>query len=77
MRFWQRGRHDLRASPLSPGVPLEGSETVIGLRQLDLHYRTQSLRSRLESISTNLSCPSDKSKCASFTAKYVLHPFYG
>eukprot|EP00884_Botryococcus_braunii_P022888 jgi/Botrbrau1/9283/Bobra.0111s0010.1 len=54
MRFWQRGRHDFRASPLSLGVPLDGTETVVGLRQLDLHYRTHHINTRLEARSRTL-----------------------
>ena len=43
---WPRG-HQYQRSPLSPGVPLEGSDTVQGLRQIDHLRRTEMLKQSL------------------------------
>ena len=43
---WPRG-HQYQRSPLSPGVPLEGSDTVLGLRQIDQLRRAEVLKQSL------------------------------
>lgn len=52
MWLFRRRGHRFRKSSLSNSVPLDGSETVPGLRQLDRSRRSQDLHSFLE---TNLS----------------------
>ena len=43
---WLRG-HQYQRSPLSPGVPLEGSDTVLGLRQIDQIRRAEVFKQSL------------------------------
>ena len=38
-------RHEFRRTPLSAAVPLEGSDTVVGLRELENRQRREALQS--------------------------------
>ncbi len=38
-------RHEFRRTPLSAAVPLEGSDTVVGLRELEQAQRREALQS--------------------------------
>ena len=48
MGLFRRNNHSFRRSSLSSSVPLDGSETVPGLRQLDRHLRSQELHAYLD-----------------------------
>ena len=37
-------RHEFRRTPLSAAVPLEGSDTVVGLRELESRQRHEALQ---------------------------------
>lgn len=39
--------HKFQRSPLSPVVPLEGSDTVLGLRQIDSLSKSENLKRSL------------------------------
>ena len=49
-------RHEFRRTPLSAAVPLEGSDTVVGLRELEQAQRREALQS-LFGAPTGAHCP--------------------
>ncbi|KAK9822459.1 hypothetical protein WJX81_003625 [Elliptochloris bilobata] len=44
-------RHEFRRTPLSAAVPLEGSDTVVGLRELEHQQRRETLQSIFGAVS--------------------------
>ncbi len=66
-------RHEFRRTPLSAAVPLEGSDTVVGLRELESRQRREALQD-LFGAANGVSPSAAAGKCIqTYTALVCVH----